>query len=292
VHLSKHHGLGNDFLVSLADIEPTPVLARHLCDRRRGVGADGLIVGRPSTDPSVDVEMALLNSDGSAAEMSGNGIRCLAQAVVRSRGATDGEVRVATAAGPRRVVVRSTDHSEVCLAEVEMGQAGVGPAWPGPPPRGLDRALATEGVRVETIDLGNPHLVLLARDPRTVDLARFGAELEAQVDGGANVEFIAATPGRSNEIDLTVWERGAGITEACGTGACAGAYVARRWGLVDDDVVVHLPGGDVRVLLGPSITLIGPAAFIADIEVPVSVDEVGSAHANTANGASAGSRTR
>lgn len=292
MQLSKHHGLGNDFLVSLADIGPTPELARQLCDRRRGVGADGLIIGRPSRDPSFDVEMVLLNSDGSAAEMSGNGIRCLAQAVVRSRGATDGEVRVATAAGPRHVVVRSTERSEVCVAEVEMGRAGAGPTWAGPPPPGLDRALATEAVRVESVDLGNPHLVLLARDPRAVDLARFGAELEAQVAGGVNVEFIAVTPNRSNEIDLTVWERGAGITQACGTGACAGAHVAHRWGLVDDDVVVHLPGGDVRVLLGPSITLIGPAVFIADIEAPVSVDDFGSAHTKDANGASPGSRMR
>jgi diaminopimelate epimerase len=284
VHLTKHHGLGNDFLVALADVDPTPALARRICDRRRGLGADGLIVGRPSIDPSIDVVMTLLNSDGSAAQMSGNGIRCLAQAVVRNRREREGVVKVATGAGRRDVAVRSTEQPAVCSAEVDMGPAGAGPSWVGPPPAGLGAALATEGLRVETVDLGNPHMVLLARDPHAVDLARFGAQLEAQVPGGVNVEFIAASPGRPEEIDLTVWERGAGITEACGTGACAGAHVAHRWGLVGDDVVVHLPGGDVRVMLGPSITLVGPATFVADIDISVDLDETSQGLGNTGYG--------
>jgi diaminopimelate epimerase len=278
VHVTKHHGLGNDFLVALGRIEPNPELARRLCDRRRGIGADGLIVGQPNTssadvephvegDRDVDVVMVLYNSDGSRAAMSGNGIRCLAQAVAQARSERETSLTIRTDAGIRTVEVVAGPDPATVLVHVDMGAARPGRTWTGGLPDGLERRLGSGPPRLETVDIGNPHVVLLADDPAAVDLERFGPALERAVPGGTNVEFIARRPGVVDELDLTVWERGAGRTEACGTGASAAAWVAHRWGLVGTDVVVHLPGGDVRVQLGSSIPLSGPATFVGRIEV-------------------------
>jgi diaminopimelate epimerase len=116
--------------------------------------------------------------------------------------------------------------------------------------------------------MGNPHLVILVQDPSMVKLATEGAWLERQFPRGINVEYVSVQDDGA-ALQLRVWERGAGITEACGTGACAAAYLTRRWGLVDDDVRVSMPGGDARVRLevDGSVTLIGPSVFIADVDV-------------------------
>ena len=269
MRLSKHHGLGNDFLVVLdARNDDLPVvdgdLARTLCDRRRGIGADGLIHGaRPSADEAaddIDVVMHLFNSDGSRAEISGNGIRCLAQAVARERGESDEVVRVATDAGLRTLAVTSTDDPATCQVRVEMGPLRPGPVVPGPVE---ERFVGRHG----TVDVGNPHLVVLVDDPATVDLATEGAWLEAQFADGVNVEYIAVRDGGAS-LELRVWERGAGITEACGSGACAAAHVAHQWGLVGDRVQVAMPGGraDVELVDGDAI-LIGPSVLVADIDL-------------------------
>lgn len=306
MRLSKHHGLGNDFLVVLdqgsGGAVATAELARRLCDRRRGIGADGLISGRaPDTSqatatvtvttstgtaadrhdvaadvaPDVvpDVTMVLRNADGSRAEMSGNGIRCLAQAVLRRRGETSGIVTIATDAGLRCVTVTARDRASVSLAEVDLGPARPGPDWDGRVPAGLIDALGTAALRFETVDLGNPHLVIEAVDPAAVDLAHFGPLLEAAFPRGVNVEVVGPRAGCSDEIDVVVWERGVGLTDACGTGACASAAAASRWGLVGSDVTVHLPGGPVSVLLGPTLTLRGDVVHIADIEVDLDIGQ-------------------
>ena len=120
--------------------------------------------------------------------------------------------------------------------------------------------------------MGNPHLVILVDDPATVDLATEGAWLEQQFPHGVNVEYIA--PYGSGGLTLRVWERGAGITEACGTGACAAAFEAHRWGLVGNEVRVTMPGGTATVLLDGDggVTLIGPSVHIADVEIETAGD--------------------
>jgi diaminopimelate epimerase len=198
--------------------------------------------------------MALYNADGSRPEMSGNGIRCLAQAWVRAHpGTTD--LQIATDAGPRAVTVEPTEVPAVVVASVAMGKA-----LPGP-----ELGFAVAGTKTTTVDVGNPHLVVLVDDVRAADVDGDGPAIEAQVAGGINVEWIAVTG--PDHLALRVWERGAGHTLACGTGACAAAHAAAGWGLVGDEVAVSMEGGDVRVRLGDEITLIGPAAHVADIEV-------------------------
>lgn len=287
--LTKHHGLGNDFLVVLTndaeqatDREAWIERAQRWCDRRRGIGADGLLIGL--TGPSardadsgepVDVVMTLVNADGSVAEMSGNGIRCLAQAAVLAGLGTDGTLRVATDGGLRVVSHRPDAEDPATMqASVDMG-----PAAPGPEPdRGLEitaeevspemaTALGLDARRSATYDLGNPHLVLLVDDPEAIDLVAAGSTHEAAFDAGMNVHFVAPTPGEPDTITMRVWERGAGVTEACGTGATAVARAVNDWGLAGDTVTVHMPGGDVTVDVGPTMTLHGPATLIATIEI-------------------------
>jgi diaminopimelate epimerase len=266
VRLTKHHGLGNDFLVALVESASEAEaydahLARRVCDRRRGVGADGLIVGIRRPDPANDLRMILFNADGSRAEISGNGIRCLAQAELLQRGVAHAQLRIATDAGLRVVAVSQSDDLTV-EASVTMGDVTERSTVPAPPP-GYDVGKSAAA------DIGNPHWVVLVDDAWSVDLARLGPQFE-HAGGGVNVEFIAPTPGTTDAIDLAVWERGVGITEACGSGAAAAAFVAHRWGLVGADVTVHMPGGAARVVLdGAAATLVGPSVLIAAVEVPV-----------------------
>jgi diaminopimelate epimerase len=267
MRLSKHHGLRNDFLVVLDEANDTaiaagPDLARALCDRRSGIGADGLIHGaRPDGGSSVDVVMHLWNADGSRAEMSGNGIRCLAQAVARARGWSTGTVVAATDAGRRDLEVLEGQTPAEVSVRVDMGDVGSGPGASG-------ISLPFEAKDVATADLGNPHVVAWVEDPEVIDLESVGPAVEAQFPDGINLELIA--PGSVHgTLDLRVWERGVGITEACGTCACAAAFLANKWGLVNSSVEVAMPGGTVVVeLLDGRALLRGPAVHIADIEVP------------------------
>ena len=271
--LTKHHGLGNDFLVHLtddgaaaADRQAWIERARRWCDRRRGIGADGLIVGlHGPAAGDADLAMLLVNADGSVAEMSGNGIRCLAQAEAMRRNQERGTLAIATDGGPRTVEWAATAtparHQGTIEASVDMG-----PARPGPSP---DREVPqlSFAARSATYDLGNPHLVLLVPDPDHVDVATEGAAQEAAFDAGMNVHFVAPTPGEDDAMTMRVWERGAGVTEACGTGATAVARAAHDWGLVGERVTVHMDGGDVQVAVGDPMVLRGPSAFIAGIVV-------------------------
>ncbi|CAN5120317.1 diaminopimelate epimerase [soil metagenome] len=265
MQLTKHHGLGNDFLV-LLDVDSDPAirfdagLVRTLCDRRRGIGADGLIRVGPATGEA-DVTMALRNADGSPAEMSGNGIRCLGQAVARARGRDTVDLAVATGAGLRRLRVRPGPDPSTAEVEVDMGPAGPGPQLPALP-------ALVEATKSTTVDMGNPHLVLLVDDPAAVDLATLGPACQDGFDQGINVELVAPAPGSADTLDLLVWERGVGITRACGTGACAAASAAHDWGVVGKRVTVRMPGGEVEVALGATVTLSGPATYVAAIEVP------------------------
>jgi diaminopimelate epimerase len=156
------------------------------------------------------------------------------------------------------------DH-RLASVSVTMGPVGAGPAIPGSVSEHLDKW------RHGAADLGNPHLVVLVPDLDLVDLVGTGSWIEKEFPAGVNVEFIAVNP-EPDTLDLLVWERGAGVTEACGTGATAAAQLAHQWGLVGNEVTVRMPGGSARVLVAASAhgepTLIGPAQHVATIEVP------------------------
>jgi diaminopimelate epimerase len=268
VSLSKHHGLGNDFLVMFTD-QRLPwlswnLMAERLCDRRRGIGADGLIVATPSGDgaPLPDgaaLGMRLYNADGSEAEMSGNGIRCLVQAWARRTGEEKGEVVVGTLAGPRKVAFGpAVDDADSFIARVDMGPV----TSIGPPP-GWQKVTIDAARPVLHVAVGNPHTVVAVEELAAVDLASIGEQLP-----DVNVEIVETGP-EHDAVTMRVHERGVGVTEACGTGACAAAWAAARWSMVapDAEITVHMEGGDAKVWLddpGPRrLTMEGPAVFVA-----------------------------
>lgn len=268
MRLTKHQGLGNDFLV-LLDLNGvhavTPELARSLCDRHRGIGADGLLHVTTGLGDA-DVTMVLYNADGSRAEMSGNGVRCLGQAVLQAGVVEGPRIRVATDAGLRTLEILATEHPETHVVTVDMGPVD-------------DQGDTTEWVGAGVVaagwaSMGNPHLVLYAPDPDGApDVVEIGQAVNDKTPGGANVEVIGIGD-TSGDLVLEVFERGVGPTLACGTGACASAAIAHRWGLVGRDVRVHMPGGTAHVTLTESTILLGgPTTSIGLIEYPWPVPE-------------------
>jgi diaminopimelate epimerase len=266
--LTKHHGLGNDFLVVFhPHVDDLAELARRVCDRRRGLGADGLLIGESADGYAA--AMVLHNADGSRAEMSGNGIRCFAQALAMRRAQVEGwdelvPLRILTDAGARLVTLRPTEDPHTLEASADMGPVEVLPE-----PAGW-AALGTHPDRpVAHLGLGNPHSVVGVDDVHAVDLLALGTKVPH-----VNLEIIESGPGR-DAITMRVHERGAGITDACGTGACAAAWAAADWGLVAPgagELVVHMDGGRATVALDQPepgrVTLTGPATYVATIEVP------------------------
>lgn len=251
--LAKYEALGNDFLV-LLDLEGrhelSAELARAVCDRHRGFGADGLVrAGPPAQGAAMTFE--LRNADGSEAEMSGNGLRCLAHAAIDAgalRGGPGDSFVVLSPAGPRTVRV----------AELRPGWMWASTEMGVPQVRGGRHCCNVDDGQV-FVDVGNPHLVVLGPDPYKLDVGSLGAELAAGA-GGANVEFVALGPGR-DEVTMRVWERGVGETLACGTGSVAVAAALRFLGKVGPKVTVRQPGGQAEVRLGPdgAAVLSGPS---------------------------------
>ncbi len=268
LRLSKHHGLGNDFLVLVDSSSVAPhnraELARRLCDRHRGIGADGLLfvlsaetAALPAESSDSDVRMRLHNADGSIAEMSGNGIRCFAQAVTMANVVPTGTIRVHTDAGLRVIQVSATDPATgIATVSVDMGEL----AFDSHPVHGADG---------HTVDVGNPHLVIPVDSLDNINIAVTGPLREAPYlagpTRGINVHVVKASDDRT--IDMMVWERGVGVTQACGTGATAVAGVMHRLGLTGSQVTVRQPGGSATVdIANGRATLHGPAQHIADID--------------------------
>ena len=281
MRVSKFDAWGNDFLVlDVAQLRSAgvdeaavvwPEVSHAWCNRASGVGADGLLLLERIDD--VNARMRLYNSDGSTAEMSGNGARCFAHALFRSDAARGERVyRLHTDAGMREVTVGEQDSNSV-VATVDMGEVSTIDA-----PANWAAIGAHPDRPVVHVSVGNPHTVVGVDDVDSVDIGQLGRQVPQ-----VNLEIIAPGPGR-NAITMRVHERGAGITQACGTGACASAWAALRWGLVSSttervEVTVHMLGGDAVVTLNAPeagrVALTGPAQYVdsydASLEAPYSV---------------------
>lgn len=271
--LHKYHGLGNDFVLLDRRTGGTDVgaaTARALCDRRRGVGADGVLVLLPSS--RADVRLSIHNADGSLPEMCGNGLRCVAKYVLETAGGRGESLNVETDAGV--LTARALwGAAGVEALEVEMGPARlvapqlpsfvtgtpmVGAPVPGTPFHGT------------AVSMGNPHLVLL--DAPLEQAPVWGPPLEASqgFPERTNVEFLVQ---QADGLRVVVWERGVGFTQACGTGACAGLVAATLAGWVAPERFHHLflPGGALSLRVAAdlsAVTLRGPATFVFSAEVP------------------------
>jgi diaminopimelate epimerase len=257
LRFTKYHGLGNDFVVVDGPLMDA-LRAVRICDRHRGVGADGVVTILPPSTAGAVATMHIYNPDGSVPEMCGNAIRCLARHLAATRGAPDAMV-IDTGAGPKRCTLHRGAGGEVAEVSVEMGPARVEGEQ--------DFDVGGERHHAVRVNMGNPHAVLF--EPPTRERAgAVGPGIEAAVKGGVNVGF--ARPGVAG-IDLVVWERGAGLTDACGTGACAAAVAAVRSGAAKAGapIEVRLPGGALRITVTPDlagVTMRGPAERVFDGE--------------------------
>lgn len=255
IHFHKMHGTLNDFVVfhDPADrIALSPAQIAHVCDRRAGIGADGVIAVRGST--KADFFMDYRNADGSVVEMCGNGIRCLAKYVFDNGLTAHTTLKVDTRAGIKTLTLYPGPEGKIERVLVDMGAPIFEPrAIPvrletdGSPI--LDHSLEVAGrtFQVAILSMGNPHCVIFADEDIEEMPRRFGPIIEnhALFPARVNVEFVRVLDRES--IAMRVWERGSGETMACGTGACAAAVASRLKGLVDGECKVRLTGGDLDV---------------------------------------------
>lgn len=258
----KMHGIQNDYVYVDAVTDPAvaqrrdlPELARRISDRHTGVGSDGLILVCRPEGAGAHVRMRMFNADGSESEMCGNGIRCVAKFAHDRLGVRAKPMLVQTGRG-----VLSIDYAveagKLVEATVDMGEpilelerVPVDPSKLAPADRPNEWSFEAAGrtFRASFVSMGNPHAVVFTDDVAAVELDRIGPIIErhAAFPRRINVHFVAAqSPG---EAAMRTWERGAGITLACGTGAAAVAVAGARTGRLGRDVLLHLPGGDLRI---------------------------------------------
>lgn len=266
---TKMHGTGNDFVLLDALRQPvrvTPALARRLCDRRFGVGADQVLVLAKS--PVADFKMLIYNADGSQVEMCGNGIRCLARYASERGHTRKRQMTVETLAGVR------TPKIERGLVRVDMGAPVLDAAHV--PTRAKGRVIdhpfsltlreTTVDLSMTCVSMGNPHAVIFVEDVSAVPLEDWGPVIETHsfFPRRTNVEFVQVKD--PDHARVRVWERGSGATLACGTGACAVAVAGVLTGRFHRTVTLTLPGGDLKVEWAADnrVYLTGPAAFVFD----------------------------
>lgn len=261
MYFTKMHGLGNDYLYVYGEVPDNICeLSRKLSDRHFGAGSDGMIYISPSS--IADFKMRIFNADGSEAQMCGNGIRCVGK-YVYDKGYTDKtKLLIETLAGIKTLSLQ-TMGGKVKFVTVEMGQAEVKPD--------LELDVQGEPIVCTPVSVGNPHAVIFVEDAEAVPLSVTGPLIEHDkaFPDGTNVEF--ATVLSENRIRMRVWERGSGITMACGTGACAtaAAAVSKRLCAFSTSIDVVLDGGTLQITVEPDYTIgmAGPATAVYEGEV-------------------------
>ncbi|HYK87141.1 MAG TPA: diaminopimelate epimerase [Acidobacteriota bacterium] len=272
---AKLHGLGNDFLIVGAGDAGGPAgslgsLARQICDRHRGVGADGIIFYQPTVgDRDADISALIFNADGSRAEMSGNGVRCLAAFLLRSGQRKARELRIRTVSGIKTYVLQKQE-GRVYTFESSMGRPVTDPvhipallSGPGPV---LSHPLqvGSEELRVSLCSMGNPHCSIFSPDVNEFPVETLGPLIEhhKSFPNRTNVEFIQVMG--QHRIRVRFWERGVGRTLASGTGSSAAVVAAILNNLAQSPVIIETELGtmSVRWRLGEELFLTGPAEFI------------------------------
>ncbi len=276
---TKMHGIGNDFVVvNGIDYEITeeqyPELARRMNDRKFGIGGDGLIMVLPSK--VAEYKMRMFNPDGTEAEMCGNGIRCFAKYVGDRKMSQEGHVKVETLDGVK-VLKQVSRGNRLEGWLVDMGIPRL--TRPEIPMRGEDRGrvisegLKAEGRRFEitAVSMGNPHVVIFEDNLDSLPLARFGSAIEnhKSFPQRTNVHFVKVVG--TGEVVVRTWERGAGETLACGTGACACVVAGVLNKKTSRSVLVHLPGGDLKIDWNGEdhVMMLGPAEEVFEGEFQV-----------------------
>ena len=272
VRFTKMHGLGNDFMVIDAvsqRVRLTPKIVCRLADRHTGIGFDQLLLVEPPSRPDMDFRYRIFNADGSEVEHCGNGARCFGRFVRERRLTVKDEIHVETARGQAILYLLPDRQVDVDMGVPELSPAEI--------PFTAESQAATyrveangEQVELSAVSMGNPHGVVLVDNVDTAPVATLGPVLEAhpRFPKKANIGFMQVI--NRGEIRLRVFERGAGETLACGTGACAAVVAGRLRGLLDEEVLVHLPGGDLRIRWageGQPLRMVGPATTVFEGQI-------------------------
>ena len=275
MRFTKMQGLGNDYVYVNCfqeTIENPSEAAIKVSDRHFGIGSDGLILIKPSE--VADFRMDMYNADGSQAEMCGNGIRCVAK-YVYDYGLTDQtEISVETLAGIKYLKLQIED-GKVSQITVNMGQPELNPVKIPVQAEGervVDEPIVVNGVtyKMTCVSMGNPHCIVFIDDTENFPLEEIGPMFEnhERFPKRVNTEFIQIL--NRNEVNMRVWERGSGETLACGTGACASAVACVLNGLTEDEITLHLLGGDLSVRWDQEenvVYMTGPAKVVFDGEI-------------------------
>ena len=259
MHFTKMHGLGNDYLYIFGEPKNPSDIAIKLSDRHFGAGSDGIIC--ISHSQKADFKMRIFNADGSEAKMCGNGIRCVGK-YLYDKGYTDKkQLSIETLSGIRFIRLQ-LQGGKVKNVTVEMGKAVIS--------EDITLSVSDETVICTPVSVGNPHAVIFVEDIDKAPLTTLGPKLEHHqaFPDGVNVEFVQSIS--ENELRMRVWERGSGVTMACGTGACASAAaaVAKRFCCCDTPISVHLDGGTLDIQVSPDnfVTMTGPAETVYEGE--------------------------
>jgi len=293
IEFTKMQALGNDYVYvncfkeALTGVD-LPAIARAMSDRHLGIGSDGLIlICPPEHDAGADVRMVMYNADGSRAEMCGNGIRCVAKyaidhAVVPGRKPSGPasesrdceerrEIKVQTDRGVSRITARVVD-GRMLVAKVDMGAPILEPSripvsLPGDRCVRATLLVGSERYMMTCVSMGNPHAVIFLEDPKAVDLARLGPLVERHPLFPNRVNLQLAGVRSRREADMRTWERGTGMTMACGTGACAVLVAGVLEDRLDRAATIHLPGGDLEIewagdSAGGGVHMTGPATEV------------------------------
>ena len=282
---TKMEGLGNDFIMvdnrkqGIEKISTYGELAVKLCDRRFGIGADGIIVVVDSN--TCDIGFRIFNSDGSEAQMCGNGMRCLARYVYESGMIEQTEITVETLAGVIVPRLNIDSQGKILSVTVDMGKPILEPEkipFVTDRPTDLIQTIETEKgpVSFTAVSMGNPHAVVFVDDVEKIPLAEIGPLVETHraFPQKTNVEFVQVIS--DSELRMKVWERGAGITLACGTGACAAAVAAVLNGKTKNTVTMHLDGGDLEITWNKATGRVfktGPARLVYQGRIQVFSDQ-------------------
>lgn len=273
LHFTKMHGLGNDYIYFNVIDHPLPnpnALSVTLSDRHTGIGGDGIVlIGKSSAG---DFSMRIFNADGSEAKMCGNASRCIGK-YLYDKGLTDKKsIRLETLSGIKTLNLHVDDTNKVDTVDVDMGEGKLLNLPDGIINRDTVTAFGQK-FTATAIDMGNPHLVLFVNNAETVDVANIGASLETnpKFPGGINVEFVQVID--RNHIRMRVWERGSGITKACGTGACASAVACAMANLTEPEkCIVKMDGGDLKIMYSTytkQVKMSGTANTVFEGEVTI-----------------------
>jgi len=273
LRFSKMHGIGNDFVVIDCRAHALGLSAAQIArigDRHFGVGFDQLLTIEPARDASCAFRYDIYNTDGSKAMQCGNGVRCVAAWLQRDRALAVGATRLESPSGPVSIEVLSDGRVRADMgvprfapAEIPLAMAASDPFW---------LMVDDDDVEFGAVSMGNPHAVIEVTDVAAAPLDTLGAALSTNVNfpQGCNVGFVQIVD--RTHVRRRVWERGAGATLACGSGACAVVAVLRRRGKLDAEVSVTLPGGELQIRWdgeGQPVWMTGPAQFVFEGEIEI-----------------------